>query len=171
MFFRLICILLVLIPASVCRSGPMAVNVRFDRIPDPSTPRRSVVEPVALQKGGKPLADGASETGVSLRADLASRIEQDLDAGFEYFKRQMDDFAREIQKIPESDEYRRLKRSIEELAQEISQAGKKAGKKLKEQWLPRIERELDALKEQLKEQGRDKEVEPLDDETDRILKI
>ena len=224
MLFRLVCIIFALVlwvPVSACRSGPMAVDVHFEKIPglapgdrvvfenhtagtveavasdpngtyavrvvidehyrpflteyaqfrivsDPSTPHQRVMELVVLQKGGKPLPDGASVTGVSAEDDIVERFQKDMDAGLEYFKKQVEDFTRELQEIPESEAYRRLKESIEELAREISRVGKQAGKKVKEQWLPQIEQELDELKKQLREQGREKEAEPLQEENERI---
>jgi paraquat-inducible protein B len=144
---------------------------QFRLMNDPEKPDRKAVQMVVLQTGGKKLPDGASVTGVSPGTDLGTRVQQEMEEGFEYFKKQIDEFTRELKKVPESDEYRRLKRSLAELADEISRAGKQTGKKLKERWLPRIERELEELKKQLREQGREEETQPLQEEMERIRKI
>lgn len=138
---------------------------------DPSKTGSKAIQMVVLQTGGKKLPDGASVTGVSREPDLGARMQKEMHEGFEYFKKQVDEFTRELKKVPESEEYQRLKKSLAELADEINRAGEQTGKKLKEQWLPRIERELEELKKKLREQGREDESKPLQEEMNRIHKI
>ncbi len=144
---------------------------QFRIVDDPAKTGRKAIQMVVLQTGGKKLPDGASVTGVSQEPDLGARVQQEMQEGFEYFKKQVDEFTRGLKRVPESEEYHRLKKSLGELADEISRAGKQTGKKLKEQWLPRIERELEELKKELREQGREDEAKPLQEEMDRIHKI
>lgn len=143
----------------------------FYVVDDPLYVGHKAVEIRLHQRGGKPLTDEASVTGVAQAQDLAEQLQRDLQAGFDFFKKQIDRFGRDIQKVPESEAYQRLKRSLNELGDEISQAEKETRQKLKEQWLPQIERELNALKERLRRQGREKEVQPLENQVDRIRHI
>ena len=48
---------------------------------------------------------------------------------------------------------------------------KQARERIKHEWLPRIQRELDKLKEKLKQYGREDELAPLEKEVERIRKI
>lgn len=144
---------------------------RFYLIGDPAHPERKAVEIRLARQGGKLLPDGASVTGVSPGQDLGSRLQQDLEAGFAFLKKQMEQFTKDLRQVPESEEYQRLKESLRDLAAELGQAEKQAREKLKDEWLPQIERELEALKQRLRDLGREQETEPLEKEVERIRKI
>lgn len=143
----------------------------FYVVDDPLHEGHKAVEIQLRQRDGKPLPDEASVTGVSQSQDLAEQLQQDLQTGFDFLKKQIDQFGRDIQKAPESEAYQRLKKSLNELGDEIRRAEKETRQKLKEQWLPQIERELDALKERLRRLGREKEARPLQDQVERIRNI
>jgi len=57
------------------------------------------------------------------------------------------------------------------LAAEIQQKEKQARERIKREWLPRIQRELDKLREKLKQSGRESELAPLEKEVERIRRI
>jgi predicted nuclease with TOPRIM domain len=86
-------------------------------------------------------------------------------------KEQMDKFGRDLQTFPESQEYKDLKKSLEELAAEIERKEKQTREQIKREWLPKIQRELDELRQRLKQMGREDEMAPLDREVERIRRI
>lgn len=144
---------------------------RFRIIQDPGRSSREALEIVLTQQGGTPLESGTTVVGAPAEDDLLSQIQKDLESGFEFLKEQIKNIERDVQQYPESEEFKNLKKSIEDLGAEIQQKEKEAQEKIKREWLPRIERELDELREKLKRFGREKEMEPLEKEVDRIRRI
>jgi hypothetical protein len=148
---------------------------RFRLIDDAGRIGSQAVEILLERQGGKPLPDGASVTGISPDQDLAVRLQQEVEAGFQFFKQQIDKFSddlkNDLKQVPESEEYYRLKKSLSDLADEIGRAEKQARGRLKDKWLPQIEKEIEAFKKRLRDLGREKEAEPLQTELERIRKI
>ena len=143
----------------------------FSIVPDPQRSDHKALMVVLSRKGGTPLESGATVAGVPAESDLFSRLQKDLESGFAFFKEQVEKFERDIQQYPESEEYKNLKKSLEDLAAEIEQKEKETQERIKREWLPRIQRELDELRQQLKPYGREKELDPLEKEVDRIRRI
>jgi len=152
-------------------SSALTEYTDFYVVDDPLNQGHKAVEIRLRRRGGNPLPEGASVSGVPQSQDLSELLRQELQAGFDFFKKEVERFSRDLQQVPESESYRRLKRSLDELGEEIGRAEKETRQKLKEQWLPQIERELDALKERLRRLGREKEVQPLREQVERIRKI
>ena len=143
----------------------------FSIIEDPQRSDHKAVSVFLTKQGGTPLESGTTVAGVPAEGDLFARLQKDLESGFSFFKEQIEEFERDVQQYPESEEYNNLKKSLEDLTAEIQQKEKQARKRIKREWLPRIQRELDELREKLKQYGREKEVEPLEKEVDRIRRI
>ena len=144
---------------------------RFEVHDDAGRPNRKAIVIVLTRQGGTPLADGAVVDGYSPPELFGERFNQDLREGFDAFKKQIESFANGLKQIPESDAFQDLKRSMGELADELSQTEKSVRQKLKNEWLPRIEQELEALKKRLEDSGRQDETEPLENELERIRRI
>lgn len=88
--------------------------------------------------------------------------EMGLDRLVNDFSDQLHRLLKEIQKLPESEEYRRLQEELDRLAKEAKKGGKEAMDKLEKEILPKIRKELDELRKRLRELGKEKEIEPLE---------
>lgn len=135
------------------RQGSKAVAVRLDRL------------------GGAPLADGATVEGTSSFNDVARQLQKEMAAGFDFFQKQIEQFSQDLKQVPDSEAYQRIKKALSDLADEMVRAEKKTREKLKQDWLPRIESEIEAFKKQLEDLDREKEAEPLEKELERLRKI
>ena len=144
---------------------------QFYLIDDPAHKGRKGIKIQLDQEGGTPLASGSAVVGVSPEKDLATRLQEDLEAGIGYIIDRMDQFNREIEAFPDSREYQDIKKSLEDLAAEIGRKEAQAREKVKREWLPKIQRELDELRKRLKQMGRENELAPLEREVERIRKI
>ena len=120
--------------------------------------------------GGKRLEDGATVSGEA-GSDVFARWKREMESGLQFLQEQIEKFSRDVQGIPESDAYQQLKRSLQDWAEEMERAGEGAREKIEREWLPRIQRELDALREQFKSRGQEERLEPLEKEVDRIRNI
>jgi hypothetical protein len=143
----------------------------FRIVADPTLSDRKAVMVVLAQNGGTPLKSGVTIAGDSEENDFFKQLQEDLASGFAFFKEQIDKIDRDVRQYPQSEEYRQLKKSLEDLATEIERKEKQTREKIKREWLPKIQHELDKLREKLKQYGREEELEPLEKEVDRIRKI
>ncbi len=144
---------------------------QFSIVEDPERSGHKAVSVRLTKQGGTPLESGTTVAGISAESDFVSRLQKDLESGFSFFKEQIEKFERDVQQYPQSEEYNNLKKSLEDLAAEIQQKEKQARERIKREWLPRIQRELDKLREKLKQYGREGELAPLDKEVERIRRI
>jgi paraquat-inducible protein B len=143
----------------------------FSVVDDTDRPGHKAVAITLQRAGGKPLPDGASVTGTSTPQDLVSRLQKDVENGFNFFKDQIEKFSDDLKKVPESEEYRHLKRSLSDLADKLTGAEKGVRDRLKKEWLPKIEEEIESFKRQMRDLGREDEAKPLQKELERIRKI
>jgi paraquat-inducible protein B len=144
---------------------------QFSVVDDPARDSHEAIRIQLSQQGGKPLPSGATVAGTSSETDFSRLLQEQLQAGFAFFKEQVEKFGRDVQQIPETEQYKQLKKSLEDLAAEIDEAQKQTREEIKREWLPKIQKELDDLREKLKQSGREKELQPLDREVDRIRRI
>jgi hypothetical protein len=143
----------------------------FRIVQDPRISDHKAVMVVVDQSGGTPLKSGVTIAGDSEENDFLEQLQKDLAEGFEFFKEQIDKIDRDVREYPQSEEYRQLKKSLEDLAAEIERKEKQTREKIKREWLPKIQSELDKLREKLKQYGREEELEPLEKEVERIRRI
>ena len=143
----------------------------FRIVEDPKASNHKAVMVVLDQSGGTPLKSGATIAGDSEEDDFFKQLQEDLASGFAFFKEQIDKIDRDVRQYPQSEEYRQLKKSLEDLADEIESKEKQTREKIKREWLPKIQREVDKLREKLKQFGKEEELEPLEKQVDRIRNI
>lgn len=144
---------------------------KFHIVDDPGHNVAKGIEVKLEKEGGTPLANGSSVMGVPPDTGLAGRFQKELDAGLGFFKEQIERFGRDLQSIPDSQAYKDLKKALEDLASEIERKEKQTRESVKREWLPKIQRELEDLRERLEQMGREDELAPLDQEVDRIRKL
>ena len=143
----------------------------FRIVPDPKLSDHKAVMVVLDQSGGTPLKSGATIAGDPEGDDFFTQLQDDLASGFAFFEKQIDQFDHDVRQYPQSEEYRQLKKSLEDLGAEIESKGKETRERIKKEWLPKIQHELDKLREKLKQSGKEDELAPLEKEVDRIRKI
>ena len=144
---------------------------QFQVVDDPENQGRKGIQIRLTQQGGAPLADGATVTGIPAEEDLAAKIRRELDAGLGILKEKIEQFGRDIQSFPESQQYQDLKKALDDLATELGHKEKETRERFKKEWLPKLQQELDALRQRLREDGQEDQMAPLDREMDRIRKI
>jgi ABC-type transporter Mla subunit MlaD len=144
---------------------------QFALIDDPMHDGHKGIQIQLGRGGGTPLTSGTTVGGTTPEKDLATRLQEDIEAGIGFFKARMDQINRELKRFPESREGQALKKSLQDLVSEIGRKEAQAREKIKKQWLPKIQRELDALRERLKKMGREDELAPLEREVERIRRI
>ncbi len=145
-------------------------NSRFLIIDDPQREGKKAIEVIQIRKGGKPLEDGLLVEGSTrasvLFGEMWQQFETELDKLREYFQ----EFLKDLESLPESAQVKELEKELKELAKEMQRAGKETREKIQKEILPLIKKELERLKKKLKMDGREKEVEPLEEQLDNLIK-
>lgn len=153
----------------------MTTESKFYLIDDPERDGKMAIGVELGRGGGELLEDGAVVEGVSRAEVVAGRVWKDLEGTIKEFEKGFrslaESLARDLKGIPESDEYKRLKRKMDRLAEEMQKAGKEAKEKLQKEIIPRIEQELEKLKRWLENRGRQEEIKPLETQLKQLKEI
>lgn len=146
-------------------------NTRFYLISDPEVPNKKAIEVVAAEEPGKPLNNGAVVEGLSKTQEMISNVMADMQKGLGELQNEVENFLDSLKKLPEKDQIKRLREEIGRLAEQMKKAGESAKERLEREVLPKIEEEIERLKERLKKLGREKEVEPLEVDLNKLKRI
>ena len=103
-----------------------------------------------------------------LRKAAYQKMLQDFDKQAGKIGRQLQQFFEDLKKLPESDEVKQLQRDLEELGREMEEAGKATREKIQNEIVPMMKEELERLKQRLENFGREKEVEPLEEQLEKL---
>lgn len=119
-------------------------DTRFYLADDPARPGKKRIE-VEHAGGGQPLADGATVDGTN-RTGLSGifpfgEIIQGLGEGLRQFRGQVEQFQRGLEKLPDSEEAKKLEDEWKRLMEQLDQAGKSAEK----DWEPRLRKQLEDM--------------------------
>jgi hypothetical protein len=144
---------------------------QFFIIDDPERSGSKAVEIRLTRSGGVPLADGASVNGASLFDEMAAQWTKELEKGLQFLEKQLREYGRAIEGIPDSEEYRQLMRSLQEWAEEMARSSEDARQKVEKKWLPLIEKQVEALRQWMRERGLKEDLAPIEKEVERIRNI
>lgn len=143
----------------------------FYVVDDPVRQGHKAIEIRVLHAGGAPVADGTTVSGATDAEHLEYLMRKTLMDGVGYLARQIDELKQDIERIPESEAYRKLERTLKELASELRHSEKEVRGRIKREWLPKLEQALEKLRKRLRNQGREDKLEPLEEEMERIRRI
>jgi paraquat-inducible protein B len=146
-------------------------HVRFFIVSDPQNNGRSVVEMLQILKGGKPLQNNTVLEGSNKSSVIIERLEKDLEKGMESFRKEFNEFAEELKKIPDSEAFKKLEDELVNIYEKMKRSGKDVREMIQKEMLPRLEQELENLRKRLHEKGREDELKPLEIKMEEIRKI
>lgn len=153
------------------RADSLTDASKFYIIDDPERPGHKAIEIHVGQPAGNPLADGAIVVGATPADHLEHALQKKLATGIDYLNKHLEALRDDLNKIPESKAYRRLERDLKTLSDELTRSEKAVRERIKREWLPRLERELEDLKQRLRRFGREDDARPLEEEVERIRRI
>ncbi len=121
------------------------------------------------QTGGKKIpADAVVDGSTKSQADIAA---ESLEQMWQAMGKKMNNLMKQLETIPETEEYQALKDTMAELEQKLKSSGQKMGDTLKNDILPRLEEKIKALADSLRQQGKEHQAEKLEKDFDRLQKI
>lgn len=128
-------------------------GARFRIVANPDTPGRKRVEILPGPAEAPLLADQATVQG-SVPAEILSPFTdmmRGLTEGLGVFRDQVEQFRSEMQRLPNSEEARRLQEQWQQLQREMQQAQAATEEALKKDVIPRLQRQMEDLEKKLKE--------------------
>ena len=143
-------------------------NARFYIIEDPQDNTQKAVEMIQVREGGALLADGAIVEGSSRSSAIFRKWLEDFDQQTGRLGAQIEQFVKDLRKMSQSEDVKQLQKDLEQLGQEMEKAGKAARDKIQNEIVPLLKKELDHLKKRLEQFGREKEVEPLEKQLEKL---
>lgn len=152
-------------------AGEATEHARFFIVSDPQNNGRSAVEMIQILEGGKPLLNDTVLNGSSKASAIIERLGKDLEKGTENIRKEFNEFAEELKKIPDSEAFKTLEDEIANIYEEMKQSGKEVREMIQNEILPRLEQELENLRKRFQEKGREEELKPLEIKMENIRKI
>jgi len=146
-------------------------HARFYIISDPQNNGRSAVEMIQILIGGRPLQSNTVLEGSDKSSVIIERLGKDLEKGMESFRKELNEFAEELKKIPDSKAFKKLEDELVNLYEKMKQSGKEGREMIQKEILPRLEQELENLRKRLYEKGKEDELKPLEIKMEEIKKI
>jgi paraquat-inducible protein B len=101
----------------------------------------------------------------------AQQLDSKMAAALDDLSRQLQTFSIEVEKVPDSQEVKQLEMSIQQFADEFNKAQKNVRDTIQHEVIPQLRRELDQLRQQLRQQGRDKEIEAIDRNVEEMSRV
>jgi hypothetical protein len=146
-------------------------NSRFLISKDPQDETRKAVEVVDSVKGGEPLQKGVTVEGSSRTAVVLDQFFGSMKDTLKDLQGTLDEMTEPLRRIPDSDEMKMLRKQLNDLMEDLKQKGADARGKFEKEILPELEKRMDELRERLKKFGREKEMDPLDEEMKDLKRI
>ncbi len=144
---------------------------RFTIVSDPHDGSRMAVEVMKVRIGGTPLKNGSSVEGSNKYQVLLEMMKDDAKDGIGFLKKEYQRFSNELKSLSEHEKVTKLKETIARLGQELAKESRETRDKIASEIIPMLEKEIEALREELEALGRGEEVEPLEKELEKIKYI
>ncbi|MCP4023555.1 MAG: hypothetical protein GY729_17045 [Desulfobacteraceae bacterium] len=122
-----------------------------------------------LQPFGKPVEKGAIVLGQSKSGNQLSN--ENKGPVWEQLERKFYGFLKEFEKIPESEQYRNMKNKLSELEAHMESSGKEIADKIQNEILPKLSQEIEKFMDKLESQGRQDDVQSLEDDLNKLQSI
>jgi uncharacterized coiled-coil DUF342 family protein len=105
------------------------------------------IETISACEGVHPFRDCISqEDSTGSLADLDDS-EDDFEKILNELKKQFEEFSKELKRVPESEEFKRVMKELERLQEELKRGGESAKEKIEKEIIPRLKEEMEKLKE------------------------
>jgi hypothetical protein len=138
---------------------------------DPEDVSKKAVKVIQIKTGGVPLEDGAIVEGSTGSSPAFGQMFEDLEKGLEGLQEQFEAFSEGLSSVPESEEFKKLEEALERLAEEMRQSSGLAKEKIEKEVLPKLKEQIEKLRERLQKLGREREVEPLETQLEKMREM
>jgi hypothetical protein len=136
---------------------------RFHIQADPLQRGRKSVVLVILKEGGKPLPNDATVEGSPSFSLLLEQSRRELEVWFKRFHEEIETWKKELFQAPVQEWHEELDHQIDYWADTLERSGKEMRRYFTEEVLPFLDEAVEDLKRHLQKQGREKDIEPLEE--------
>ncbi|MBW1867166.1 MAG: hypothetical protein JRI38_05410, partial [Deltaproteobacteria bacterium] len=144
---------------------------QFFIVADPADPRKKAVEMSLFETDGRQLKNNATINGSDTLLLYSEKIQKDLEKGLNYLKKEYQKMIDNLQQLPEQEKFKLLEEELRQLLEQMKKSSAATREKLKQEVLPQFRQELEKLRKTLRDFGREKELEPLEDQIREIGSI
>jgi len=138
---------------------------------DPGDMTRRAVEVVNLVKGGEPLEDGSMVEGTSKTTVLLNDVWGNFKDRLDKFGDTLEEMTRPLRDLPESEEVKKLEKQMKDLMEDLKRKGGEVREKFDREILPELQKKIEELRDRLRKFGREKELDPLEEDMRKLRKI
>lgn len=126
---------------------------------------------IQIRKGGRPLTDGAIVDGSDRYTVYFEDMKYDLEEGLALLMKELDNFSKDLQSLPENQRFQALKEELKRIADLLKTTSEETKEMIHKEVLPLLQQEMEKLREYLRKDGREEEMAPLDKEMKKITLI
>jgi hypothetical protein len=138
---------------------------------DPEDREKRAVEVFNIEKGGEPLEDGSVVEGTSKPRILLNDVWGDFKGRLNKLGDTLEEMTRPLRDLPESEEVKKLEEQMKGLMEDLKRKGSEVREKFDKEILPELQKKIEELRDRLRKFGREKELDPLEEDMRRLRKI
>lgn len=135
---------------------------------DPQERQQRAIRVVQLEKGGRPIEDGAIVDGDTKYTVLYEQFASQLGKNIAVLESGINAFIKELQGVPESEQIRELERQLDEIIADLGNMSSEMKTKLENEILPLLREKIEELRKSLERIGRGDDLESIDRKMDAI---
>ncbi len=135
---------------------------------DPLKPANRSVKMVQLFPGGNPLPDGAVVEGSTSFSIMMEKGSRELEGWAKFFQDTIDRLEKEIHRLSEKEWEKELERQLERWTRELERSSEDVRRYFQKEVLPQLEQAVHDLLRRLKELGKEKGVQSLEEKLERL---
>lgn len=147
-------------------STALTNHARFYIAPFPSQADKKAIIMILAQRGGQLLKNGAT-----LKGALPPVTPKEQNPVIESIESGLEQFIADLKKIPQSEQYQSFEKKIDELAKEMQASGEAVQDKIRNEIIPQIIEELEKLRKQFEDFGKEEDVAPLEDKLNNLKEL
>lgn len=101
----------------------------------------------------------------------SQKVDEEMTATLNELTQQFQMFGEKVQKAPDAEEIKQLERSVKQFVDAFNKEQQKVRDHIWQEVMPQLRMELDKLREQLRKDGRDKEIEEIDRSVNKMIRV
>lgn len=101
----------------------------------------------------------------------SEKLDRQLEATLDDLSAQFNSFADELGKVPDSQEVKQLEESLKQFVDEFQKAQQEVQGHLRNEIIPQLRMKLERLRKQLKKEGREEELEKIDEQVKKLYTV
>lgn len=116
------------------------------------------------------IQDAVQQVEESLKTS-SQQLDKEMVGALDDLSQQLQTFGSEVKKVPNRQEVQKFRETIQQFANEFGRAQKDVRDHIRDELIPQLQKDLDQLRELLHSEGRDKEIEDIDKQIQKMSRV